>query len=148
MNELTKKYEWSWPGCLRTETFWPTARAASSSSSGFNCASRNWSSRPTSTSTSSNCGNADPRRASNAHGSYSGPFVAASAPKYAPKAFSPQGTAVGATIGANALTEAYASGFLKATASAPMPPIECPRMLLSDVTEKFDSMSAGSSSVT
>jgi hypothetical protein len=26
MNELTKKYEWSWPGCLRTETFWPTAR--------------------------------------------------------------------------------------------------------------------------
>ena len=73
MNELTKKYEWSWPGCLRTETFWPTARAASSSSSGRNCAARNWSSRPTSTSTSSNCGNARPRFASNAHGSYSGP---------------------------------------------------------------------------
>ena len=73
MNELTKKYEWSWPGCLRTETFWPTARAASSSSSGRNCVARNWSSKPTSTSTSSNCGNARPRFASNAHGSYSGP---------------------------------------------------------------------------
>ena len=75
-------------------------------------------------------------------------MVAASAPKYAPNAFSPQGTAVGATMGANALTEAYASGFLKAMASAPMPPMECPAMLLSDVTEKFDSMSFGSSCVT
>jgi hypothetical protein len=148
MNELTKKYEWSKPGCLRTETFWPTAAAASSSSSGFNCVWRNWSSRPTSTSTSSNCGNADPRLRSKAHGSCSLPLVAASAPKYASNAFSPQGTAVGATMGANALTEAYASGFLKAMASAPMPPMECPAMLLSDVTEKFCSMSFGSSCVT
>ena len=61
---------------------------------------------------------------------------------------SPQGTAVGAAMGANALTEAYASGFRKATASAPNPPMECPETLLSDVTEKFDSMSAGSSCVT
>ena len=65
------------------------------------------------------------------------------------KAFSPQGTRVGATIGAKADTDRYRSGCAKAMVSAPWPPIEWPVSPdRPSSTGKCASINAGSSSAT